>query len=286
LSTKITDKALEADWLGVCRRSAERLQSVFAEYPSTTERRVGIGRGAGGDQTLVIDGGAEDVVLAELDRLHADGYEFTAISEERGVVPYGSGESAVRVVVDPIDGSLNAKRLLPTFALSVAVAAGGTMEDVEFGFVHEFGTGEEFVARRDRGATLNGRPLDLEGLPGPGLEVVGLESARPEWLLPVVEELGAKVYRLRVIGSIAASLCYVAAARFDGMASANVCRSVDAAAGQLLVREAGGFVSFLGYGGVEAPLDLDARYRLVAGRTPEALDLLARALTAAGVPED
>ena len=60
----------------------------------------------------------------------------------------------------------------------------------------------------------------------------------------------------------------MAAARFDGMATANVCRSVDAAAGQLIVREAGGFVSLLGYGGVEAPLDLDARYRLVAARTP------------------
>jgi myo-inositol-1(or 4)-monophosphatase len=286
LSTKITDKALEADWLGVCRRSAERLQSMFAEYPSTAEREVGIGRGAGGDQTLVIDDGAEDVVLAELDRLHAEGYEFTAISEERGVVPYGSGESEVRVVIDPIDGSLNAKRLLPTCALSVAVASGDTMEDVEFGFVHEFGTGEEFVARRDGGAALSGRTLDLEGSADAGLEVVGLESARPEWLLPVVEELVAKVYRVRIVGSIAASLCYVAAARFDGMASANVCRSVDAAAGQLLVREAGGFVSFLGHGGVEAPLDLDARYRLVAARTPEALDLLAGALTAAGVPAD
>jgi myo-inositol-1(or 4)-monophosphatase len=286
LGTKITDKALEADWLGVCRRSAERLSNVFAEYPSTAEREVGIGQGAGGDQTLVIDDGAEDVVFAELDRLHAEGYEFTAISEERGVVPYGSGASAVRVVIDPIDGSLNAKRLLPTYALSVAVAAGDTMEDVEFGFVHEFGKGEEYVARRDRGATLNGQRLDLEGSPDSTLEVVGLESARPEWLLPVVEELVGQVYRLRVVGSIAASLCYVAAARFDGMATANVCRSVDAAAGQLLVREAGGFVSFLGHGGVEAPLDLDARYRLVAGRTPEALDLLARALTRAGVPED
>ena len=286
MSTKITDKALEADWLGVCRRSAERLGNVFAEYPSTAERQVGIGRGAGGDQTLVIDHGAEDVVLAELDRLHAQGYEFTAISVERGVVPYGSGASAVRVVIDPIDGSLNAKRLLPTYALSVAVASGDTMEDVEFGFVHEFGSREEYIARRDHGATLNGRRLDLEGLPDSTLEVVGLESARPEWLLPVVEELVGQVYRLRVVGSIAASLCYVAAARFDGMASANVCRSVDAAAGQLLVREAGGFVSFLGHGGVEAPLDLDARYRLVAGRTPEALDLLARALTSAGVPED
>jgi myo-inositol-1(or 4)-monophosphatase len=286
LSTKITDKALEADWLGVCRRSAERLRNVLAEYPSTAERQVGIGRGAGGDQTLVIDDGAEDAVLTELDRLHAEGYEFTAISEERGVVPYGSGASAVRVVIDPIDGSLNAKRLLPTYTLSVAVASGDTMEDVEFGFVHDFGTGEEYVATRDGGSTLNGRRLDLEGLQDSTLEVVGLESARPEWLLPVVEELVGHVYRLRVVGSIAASLCYVAAARLDGMASANVCRSVDAAAGQLLVREAGGFVSFLGHGGVEAPLDLDARYRLVAARTPEALDLLARALTSAGVPED
>jgi myo-inositol-1(or 4)-monophosphatase len=284
LSTKITDKALEADWLAVCRRSAERLQSVFDEFPSTAERQVGVGRGAGGDQTLVIDDGAEDVVFAELDRLHAEGHEFSAISEERGVVTYGAGESAVRVVIDPIDGSLNAKRLLPTYALSVAVASGDSMEDVEFAFVHEFGTGEEFVARRDGGATLNGEAFALE--PSSRVEVTGLESARPDWLAPVVAELAGEVHRIRVIGSIAVSLCYVAAGRFDGMASANVCRSVDAAAAQLVVREAGGFVSFLGHGGVEAPLDLDARYRVVAGRTPEALDLLARALTAAGVPED
>ena len=286
MSTNITDKALEADWLGVCRRSAERLRGVFSEYPSTGDRQARLGRGAGGDQTLVIDHGAEDVILSELEKLHGQGYEFTAISEERGVLPYGSGESGVRVVIDPIDGSLNAKRLLPTFTLSIAVASGESMEDVEFAYVHEFGTGEEFVARRDGGATMNERPLMVDTTDGAGLEIVGLEAARPEWLLPVIEELVAKVHRIRVIGTIAASLCYLAAARFDGMATANVCRSVDAAAGQLIVREAGGYVSFLGYGGVEAPLDLDARYRLVAGRTPEALDLLARALTEAGVPAD
>ncbi len=262
-----------------------RLRNVFDEYPSTAERRIGIGRGAGGDQTLVIDHGAEDVILAELDRVHAEGYEFTAISEERGVVVYGNGESRVRVVVDPIDGSLNAKRLLPTYAVSIAVASGDTMEDVEFGFVHEFGTGEEFVARRGGGATLNGRQLSLEGRRSSALEVVGLESARPEWLLPVVEQLVAQTYRIRIVGSIAVSLCYVAGARFDGMATANVCRSVDVAAGQLIVREAGGFVSILGHGGIEAPLDLDARFRLVAGGTPESLNLLAHVLTAAGVPE-
>jgi myo-inositol-1(or 4)-monophosphatase len=286
LSTKITDKALEADWLGLCRRSADRLRQVFKRYPATLDREVRTGRGAGGDHTLVIDAGAEEIVFDELEKLHAEGHDFTAIAEERGVVAYGDGASDVRVVIDPIDGSLNAKRLLPTYSLSVAVASGETMEDVELGFVYDFGTGEEFVARRGGGTTLDGRPLDLEDSSGSTLEVVGLESARPEWLLPVVEELVAKVYRLRIVGSIAVSLCYVAAARFDGMATANVSRSVDAAAGQLIVREAGGYVSFLGHGGVEAPLDLDARYRLVAARTPEALDLLARALAEAGVPED
>jgi myo-inositol-1(or 4)-monophosphatase len=289
LSKKITDKALEADWLGLCRRSAARLRDVFTDFPSTADREVRTGRGAGGDQTLVIDDGAEDVVFAELDRLHAEGHAFTAISEERGVVRYGEGESPVRVVIDPIDGSLNAKRLLPTFALSIAIAAGDTMEDVEIAYVHEFGTGEEFVARRDGGATLGGRPLELEAGDRDDdperLEIVGLESARPEWLAPVVEQLHGHVSRIRVIGSIAVSLCYLARGRFDGMATGNVCRSVDAAAAQLIVREAGGFVSFLGHGGVEAPLDLDARYRLVAARTPEGLDVLAGALTRAGLPD-
>jgi myo-inositol-1(or 4)-monophosphatase len=280
------DRALDPDWLGICRRSVERLAEMLEFHPTTIERARGTGPGAGGDEALVIDRLAEDVLFEELDALERDGHSFTAVSEERGEVAFGNDGSPTTVVIDPIDGSLNAKRLLPTCALSVAVASGESMEDVEFGFVHEFGTGEEFVARRDRGATLNQRPLSLEDSADESLEVVGLESARPEWLLPVVAELVGKAYRLRVAGSIAASLCYVAAARYDGMASANVCRSVDAAAGQLIVREAGGFVSFLGYGGVEAPLELDARYRLVAGRTPEALDLLARALAQAGVPAD
>ncbi len=255
---------------------------MFSAHPATADREGGDTRGAGGDRTLVIDTAAEDIVFAELDALHAQGHDFTAISEERGRVTFGDGASDVRVVIDPIDGSLNAKRLIPTYSLSIAVASGPTMEDVEFGYVHDFGTGEEFAATRDRGATLNGDVLDTEA-GGERLEVVGFESARPEWIAPVAAQLEDHVFRLRVIGTIAVSLCYVAAARFDGMLTTDTCRSVDAAAGQLIAREAGAFVDFLKHGGIEAPLDLDARYRMVAARSPEHLETLVRAL-AAGRP--
>jgi myo-inositol-1(or 4)-monophosphatase len=253
--------------------------AMFARHPATSDRQPGTERGAGGDWTLVIDTAAEDVVFAELETLHAQGCDFTVISEERGTVVFGDGSSEVRVVVDPIDGSLNAKRLIPTYSLSIAVASGGTMEDVEFAYVRDFGTGEEFTARREQGAELNGVPLDPE-VAGTKLEVVGFEAARPEWVAPVAAQLEGKLYRMRMIGTIAVSLCYVAAARFDGMVTTDVCRSVDAAAGQLIAREAGAFVDFLKHGGIEAPLDLAARYRMVAARAPEHLETLVGALIA------
>ena len=59
-------------------------------------------------------------------------------------------------MVDPIDGSLNAKRGIPFFSVSIAVAEGETMDDVLFGYVYDFGSGEEWVAERGKGALLNG----------------------------------------------------------------------------------------------------------------------------------
>jgi myo-inositol-1(or 4)-monophosphatase len=238
-------------------------RELFEANAGIAERTVYAGIGEGGDRTLVIDRQAEDAVFAELDALAADGHRFTAISEERGEVAFGDGDSPWRVVVDPIDGSLNARRTIPSHALSIAVASRTTMADVEWGYVYDFGAGEEFVARRGGGATLNGVRLNAEG-PGYGLEVVGLESAKPERILPVLEALAGSAYRIRALGSIALSLCYVAAARFDGMLTARACRSVDAAAGQLVAREAGASLELPGQGLEAASLDLDARYHFAA----------------------
>jgi myo-inositol-1(or 4)-monophosphatase len=263
---------LSTDWPAICRRIVTAQRPIFERAKTSEERTVYEGVGEGGDHTLVIDRECEDVVFAELEQLAAEGASFLAISEERGEVAFGGGGEH-RVVIDPIDGSLNARRTIPSFAVSIAVSAGPSMADVEFGFVHDFGADEEFMARRGEGATLDGERARVSPA-AERLEVVGIESAEPEWSLPALEALAGKVFRLRVVGAIAISAAYVAAGRFDAMLSLRSCRSVDAAAAQLIVREAGGSVAF-GEGGLEeAMLDLESRYPMAAANSEDGLAIV------------
>ena len=255
----------DEEWLGAFRQAVEAHQRIFAEHEGIAARTRYEGIGEGGDKTLVIDRLCEDAIFAELQRLHDAGHEFVAVSEERGTVSFGGGEGGLKVVSDPIDGSLNARRTIPCHSVSIAVAAGDSMEDVRLGYVYEFGAGEEFIASVGSGATLDGRPLQVSG--GDGLEVVALEATKPERVLAAAESLSGRAYRMRSPGSIAVALCYVAADRYDGMLSTRNCRSVDAAAGQLIAREAGGEVEFGDLSFDQAPLDLSSRYNVAAART-------------------
>ena len=269
-----------ADWLGAARRAADVTAAMLDARPATADRVQETGeRGEGGDRTLEIDAAAEQAVFDELDGLHRDGARFTVVSEERGEVDYGG--DGLRVVVDPLDGSRNAKRGFPHLALSIGVADGPTMGDMCFGFVRDFGSGEEWVAWRGRGAELNGQPLDptlgeRRGSDG-RLELVGLESADPRYVRERADALAETAGRLRALGAIAVTLCQVAAARLDGMLTLRGCRAVDCAAGQLIVREAGGYVAFTGFADpLGAPLDLAPHSPLVAARSAQALAELAR----------
>lgn len=266
--------AVSPDWLGACRRATEGLRTVLRDHPTSRERVVETGeRGEGGDRTLVIDDLAEQMVFDELDLLHAQGHRFTAVSEERGEVAYG--DPGVLVVIDPIDGSLNAKRGLAAHALSVAVAHGTTMEDVVFGFVHDLGVEEEWSAAASAGAFLNGVRIEAppeRSMADGKLEVIAIESANPYWMREAADDLCDLSHRVRALGSTAISLCQVAATRVDAMATLWRCRSVDAAAAQLVVRESGGCVAFPGAATpLGAPLDLHPHHPVVAARSPETL---------------
>jgi myo-inositol-1(or 4)-monophosphatase len=272
--------AHDVDWLGAARAAAGALHGILDDRPTTAERvrETGV-RGQGGDRTLVIDADAESAVFTELERLHAEGARFTAVSEERGSVDLGSPD--VLVVVDPIDGSLNAKRGLPHHSMSIAVADGPTMADVFFAYVYDYGPEEEWAATRGGGAYLDGvrLPTDAgERRDAAGkLEVLGIESADPRWIREAADGLAESAHRVRALGTIAVTLCQVAAARLDGMLTLRRCRAVDAAGGQLIVREAGGHVAFTRFPDpLGAPLDLEPRSPVVAARTPAGLAELSR----------
>jgi myo-inositol-1(or 4)-monophosphatase len=265
-----------ADWLGICRRIVEAQQKLFEQTPEIEARTRYEGFGEGGDRSLVIDRRCEDVVFDELEELAAAGASFAAISEERGEVVFGAGGPA-RVVIDPIDGSLNARRTLPSHSLSIAVASGPSMADVEFGYVYDFGAGEEFAAHRGKGANLDDRRVSV-GADGEMLELLGIESAAPGRMLPVEQALDGCVFRLRVIGSIAISVAYVAAGRLDGMLSLRPCRSVDIAAAQMILREAGGVLAFGDLGLGEASLGLDARYPIAVAAGEQGLKIIRNAM--------
>src|SRR5262245_61565500 len=146
---------MSIDWLRLCRDCVGDIDRILEELPTRAEREPVLRPGEGGDDTTAIDAAAEAAVVARLEALARD---FVLVSEELGLRTFGSG-GPLHVVLDPIDGSVNAKRGIPFFALSVAIAEGPTMADVVLGYVYNFGSREEWLAERGRGAALNGRPL-------------------------------------------------------------------------------------------------------------------------------
>jgi myo-inositol-1(or 4)-monophosphatase len=260
------------DWLEVCRAAVGDVRGVLAELPTRLEREPVLRRGEGGDDTTAIDEAAERVVL---DRFRPLGVSI--VSEELGF----SDGSETLVVVDPIDGSLNAKRGIPFFSLSIAVAEGDRMDGVHFAYVYDFGSGEEWTARRGVGAWLDGEPLG--GVrPKDEIEILSFEATLTSLVAEHAASFSGIAHRLRVMGSLALSLCHLAAGRVDGVCSLKEARSVDIAAAQLLCREVGLSLELFDdarpFG--EAELDLERRSRIAAAGTPELCRRIADALSA------
>jgi myo-inositol-1(or 4)-monophosphatase len=261
---------LRDDWLSVCRQAAGDVEGVLHALPTRDEREVVVGEGEGGDETTAVDAEAEKVILERLRAIEG----ATIVSEEVGEL---RGDGDLRIVVDPIDGSNNAKRGIPFFALSVAIAEGETMDDVVFAFVHDFGSGEEWTAQRGGGARLNGEDLGPT-LPREVVEILSFEATLTSSVAEKAAEMVGFAQRLRVMGSLAISLCHLAAGRVDAVCSLKAARAVDIAAAQLIVRERGLAIDLPEAPPFyAAPLDTEGRSRVVAAATPAvAAELFAR----------
>ena len=266
------------DWLELGRSISADVGALLDELPTRLERETVVGAGEGGDETTAIDEAAERAAVARLEALHESGTEFTLVSEELGMRSFGADTPVI--VLDPIDGSMNAKRGIPFFSVSVAVAGGPTMADVFFGYVFDFGTKEEWVGRRGEGAFLDGKLLAGPG-PKEDAEILSFEATRTDSIAAQISDMVGFAPRTRVMGSLALTLCHLAAGRVDAVCSLKPARSVDIAAAQLLVRERGFAIDLPDKPPfADAPLDVSPHSRVVAAATAEGCAELYRRLTA------
>ena len=253
-------------------RISDEVQAAVADVWGTPASREVQGQGAGGDGTVYIDSLAEDIVLRALEQEHRRGRDFTLISEEVGERTYGTGGEVI--VVDPIDGSHNAKMGIPYFSIVLAAARARDFGSVYETTVRNLVTGEHFEARRGGGATRNGAPLRSGGgLIGGRLNVVQVEATRWEsnaWrYFPLID--GAE--KVRILGSAALNICLVATGALS-LTVAPTLRSVDCVGPLLVLEEAGGVATDLEGGPIgSASLDLATRQPVLAAAGPEALAL-------------
>ena len=190
---------------------------------------------------------AEEIVYEEL--AHArPGYGF--LGEEGG---RREGPDKTHTwIVDPLDGTSNFLHGIPHFAVSIALEREGT---IVAGVIYNPANDDLFVAERGKGAFLNDRRLRVAAR-GRLLDSVitcGLPHHGRGDLALGIREIAAvqdKVAGLRRFGSAALDMAWVAAGRVDGYWERNI-SPWDVAAGTVLVREAGGFVTDLD--GDEAP---------------------------------
>jgi myo-inositol-1(or 4)-monophosphatase len=236
------------------------------------ESRVVQGQGAGGDGTVFIDSLAEALVVGRLERAHREGLEFDLISEELGERRYGGGGDVV--VVDPIDGSHNAKMGIPYFSLVLAAGHGRKFGDVDYAVVRNLVTGDHYEARRGGGATLNGNPI--RGAEGDDFNVVQLEPNHLLEILPRFAGVVQRAQKVRALGSAALNICLCASGAIS-VSMAPTLRSVDCAGPLLVLEEAGGAASDLTGDSVHGlDMALDNRTSLMTAANP---GLLAAALT-------
>ena len=193
-----------------------------------------------GDFVTAADRRSEKTLFEELSKARP-GYGF--VMEEAGRVE-GTDRSHTWHV-DPLDGTTNFLHGLPIFAVSVGLEREG---QIGAGGVYTPATDEMFVAARGQGAFANNRRLrgaarrDIaEALVGCGIPALGRASHHPRFKAELAEVM-ARAGVLRRLGAAALDLAYVAAGSYDAYWERGL-NSWDVAAGSLLVREAGGFVS-------------------------------------------
>jgi myo-inositol-1(or 4)-monophosphatase len=213
--------------LDICRRiKGEIRREVHSLSREELSREVGMGKD--GTPTKKVDRIAEDIALKILRK-----YEFTVISEEAGIV----GDGNIYVALDPIDGTFNASRSIPLYAISLCFSKSEFLGDSFFAYVANLATEAEYysIGRWGSGESFrNGKKIRVSSTNTVYCNAIFYYPNR---------DYGFK--RFRIFGSAALELCFVADGSVDvfvdirGHENLGFLRIYDVAAGLLICRNAG-----------------------------------------------
>ena len=221
------------------RKAAPRLRRDFNEV-----QQLQVSRKGPADFVSMADKRAEQTLYEELSKARPD---WGFVMEERGEI--AGDPNKPRFIVDPLDGTSNFLHGIPHFAMSIAVEeplANGKRE-VTTALVYQPLTDESFWAEKGRGAWVQSERLRVsarrdpsEALVATGIPFLG-HGDFVQWTR-IFGAIAPQVAGIRRLGSAALDLAWVAAGRFDAYWESDL-NVWDVAAGMLLVKEAGGFVT-------------------------------------------
>lgn len=231
-----------SEYLAVCEQAARAGGAVLQDWIDRITVREKGPKDLVTEADLASQQAIRQVVLSAFPDHEFLGEEQDGVGND-AVQPPASGDGAYRWIVDPLDGTLNYVRGLPSYAVSVALERGG---DLLVGVVFDPMLNECFTAAAGRGAFLNGKRIQTSRCKSLSEALVavsfGTEVRRNSVEVRRFVEILHTGQAVRRSGSAALNLCYVGAARLDAYFASSV-KVWDVGAGVLVAREAGAAIS-------------------------------------------
>ncbi len=269
----MSSKEIDIDFL---KNLVLKVHENVAPLIGTKEGATELSRGAGGDISMRIDTLAESTIIKELEKNKID---ILLLSEEIGKKYIGNKIKAQKterkLIVDPIDGSTNSIRAIPFYSVSIAYAEGKKLEDIKLAIVLDLSTKDLFWAKKGEGAFYNNKKITVSerGLSDQLIFEVDFYLWNLRKKLKDYRSIFNKLYRIRVMGSVALSLCHLAKGGLDGYIDFRKgIRLVDMAAGYLIVKEAGGKIFKINGEKLDHDLSMDLLLPLIAYNSNSELD--------------
>ncbi|MCD6223751.1 MAG: hypothetical protein J7J73_02455 [Deltaproteobacteria bacterium] len=260
------------DWLNLFKTMGRRIFQKARKMSGTEEAKKVLGKGAGGDITVFIDKMVEDIVIDELEKFNK---HCTILSEEIGIKNFGS--TLPIVVVDPIDGSLNAKRGIPYYAFSIALSETKETNGLSVGYVMNIPTGEEFSAIDGKGAFFCNKRIINNSRDFSFAVVEGLDRTKD---VQMFEKLINHFYRVRMMGSTALDMCYLSSGFFDVFIHSLPSRVVDWSAASVILKETGGIIIDKNGNEFNLPLNLDKSFPFFALKSKDDIQKILKIINA------